>query len=426
MAETANVTLPNGQSVTVTGETREDVIAEVTRLERESTRADVGHAAARGAAQTGLGLLPALVQLTGQGLAAGGAAVRSIPIPGSEHNIGFQEAFQEEQQQLPASALIGQQIPDIDRVTGEIKGAAQAGSNLLQGQPPRLRENVAEQIQAERTNQTLREQLAPFQTALGDVLGQAAALGTARFAGAGKGVTAPLLRPNPAAKRGLKNLLSRTTIGMREKVARAGETGIEAAILETINGGDPLEIAGMAAGGQLVGSFLTPSLNEMFVGKGMAGKGAGLLKFAAWSAALGAGIQAFKELTPGGRDRILESSESAIKKVAFGMLLGVGTGAMGAGRLKGSEFAKDAPRLAEAINGFQRGVGIGMLQKLFSEDTPEIQRQRAESALQFVQGNIGLFEDKADELMTDDPQKFIQGVEEVRKEHAQSINRESR
>jgi hypothetical protein len=112
----------------------------------------------------------------------------------------------------------------------------------------------------------------------------------------------------------------------------------------------------MTATAQGVGGFLNALATSPFKG--------GFKTVA--QAAIGtiAAFQVVKSATPGGKDYILETTESAFDKIAIFMALGVLASTAGYGRAKGN-FAQDMPLIADAITAVPRSA----VASLFSEYT---------------------------------------------------------
>jgi hypothetical protein len=141
-------------------------------------------------------------------------------------------------------------------------------------------------------------------------------------------------------------------------MGRVGEAGMEGAMLAALDEGDPLITGGVAAGTQAIGSMSHQALSGLFTKTGLiVGAGAGLV---VW--------QMVKEMTPGGRDRILESSEQVARKLGFLMAAGAVTTMAGSARVSGSNsLMNNMPVLADALTAFPR-TGIISMVKDFTKD----------------------------------------------------------
>lgn len=150
---------------------------------------------------------------------------------------------------------------------------------------------------------------------------------------------------------------------------RSGETGVEAAMLDIMQGENPTETAPYAMGLQLAGSAGVEMIKTR-PGKFMAIAGA---TFFAW--------QALQQTIPGesgsaalGRDaeEVAESFKFAIDKTLLLYAAGIVAGAAGLGRLRTSssprKFVADWPKTMDAMNSIPRLAVISMLERLV--DTP--------------------------------------------------------
>jgi hypothetical protein len=223
----------------------------------------------------------------------------------------------------------------------------------------------AAQQQQEQAEAARRAQ-APFATGAGEVAGDVATLITGRAPISRALTAAPKLKQIGTAGEIFINAAKKLGRG----AGRAAEVGLEGAVLATLNGGDPAKTAALAAGGQAFGSLALTLGRVPFKGKGL-----GAL------AAIGAGtaaIQLFKALTPGGRDRILESAESAAEHVGYEMLVGGLAAIMGAGRVRGSDLSKSFPvvadKIADAISTGLRGPWISLWKDWTKESDKGVNR----------------------------------------------------
>jgi hypothetical protein len=136
------------------------------------------------------------------------------------------------------------------------------------------------------------------------------------------------------------------------------ETGIEGAMLSAMNDNDPLSALALSAGAQAGGGTL------LALSKGLLGnQGRNALVAAGGTLAM---IQMFKEATPGGRDRILESSESAFAKLAGLIVLGAIAGAAGMGR-PSQKLRNQLGGFAEISTGARRGAVLSLLSDISSD-----------------------------------------------------------
>jgi hypothetical protein len=197
----------------------------------------------------------------------------------------------------------------------------------------------------------------------------------------------PSASPAPVQKvplePGLRRAVDRWTNSASAKTFARGakkslEAGIEGAVLSILDQGDPLDTAAFAAGGQAAGSL---ALALGTTKKGLAG-------LAASAAVTGYGLLMLKEVVPGGRDRILESLESGAEHVAFAGAMGLLAGMLGAGRIRG-EFAKDFPRVADAITAFPRGAMISLWKEWAK--APPVTQKNIESTVSMLSADPEYF-----------------------------------
>src|SRR5690606_1639938 len=128
-----------------------------------------------------------------------------------------------------------------------------------------------------------------------------------------------------------------------------------------LHGGDPLQTAAYTAGGQTVGSILiggTPLTR-------------GVKPLAIRAATLAATIQMAKSILPGGRDRILESSEEAFDSLKWAIALGAAARVAGAGRVSQEMFERTMPGVAEAINSLHRGAVVSLVEHATNDEVTE-------------------------------------------------------
>jgi hypothetical protein len=147
-------------------------------------------------------------------------------------------------------------------------------------------------------------------------------------------------------------------------LGRATEAGIEGMAMAVVKGADPVETAALTAGTQMAGSLAATIGNEAIewphdaFGTKPAFRSS--IKGKVFALAVNAGvmtalIQTAKTFMPGGKDYILESEESAYKKMAAGMALGATLGVLGKRSLSDGAFSA-FPRFADAINTIPRGA----------------------------------------------------------------------
>jgi hypothetical protein len=155
---------------------------------------------------------------------------------------------------------------------------------------------------------------------------------------------------------------------LANRAGRAGEAGLEGVAVALLSGGDPLEIAGYAAGGQAAGSLLLGGITKVG-GNGDFGSKVGRLTTAA--VLVGGMIQLVKTATPGGEDSVLESIKSGFEKVTLGLALGAVSGIAGAGRITNRFPVKALPQIADGITAMNRGAAISVLNEALKDRTVE-------------------------------------------------------
>ena len=158
------------------------------------------------------------------------------------------------------------------------------------------------------------------------------------------------------ANRALNSKAMRT---VARGAGRAAETGLEGAVLSILNEQDPFEVAGYAAGGQMLGSAGLAGTKGLLRG-GPLKAGA---KIGMAAVATGSLVQLAKSATPGGRNFILESLETGFDKVKWGLAVGALGGMAGGGRLRGQRWAEDLPRLTDAMATLPRGAMISAIRQ---------------------------------------------------------------
>lgn len=245
----------------------------------------------------------------------------------------FQNPFEAE---ALKSEAVGQEHPvafPVGRAVGEIAG---------------LRSPVARARSLAEMNAI---ELGTKYRALAQVANEAGTLKGFRYA-----ETIPdAFRAAVAESKGFSSLMNRAQ--------RAAETGLEGAAISILEGGDPLETAAYAAGGQAAGSVLLGGLTGLFSG-GPLKAGA---KIALSAASVGAILQTVKSLAPGGQDYSLESIESGFNKVGLGIAAGVLSGLAGAGRFP----IKAVPAISDYLTAMPRAASMAVLHDALNDTRTE-------------------------------------------------------
>lgn len=256
--------------------------------------------------------------------------------------------------------LTGEDVMAAGDVAAQVPGA------LVRGEPLNLSQRFQ---QATEQGQALTE-ANPAAATVGQVAGDVATLATgrapfARRIGDLERTLASRLRPtnmDPGVRRAVNQALNSGAFKRLARGAgRSAETGLDAAALAALQGEDPSEAFGFGAGAQMVGSGVLSGFQETL--SRVPGR-TFPVKLAVSAAAGAALIQMFKTLTPGGRDRILESEESAFNKILFGIGAGALATAAGSGRIRSENF----PKLTDALSASLRGGAISSLLRTSQED----------------------------------------------------------
>jgi hypothetical protein len=173
-----------------------------------------------------------------------------------------------------------------------------------------------------------------------------------------------------------KAFQSNTVRSLARGAGRSLETGLEAVALDILKGDDPLETAGMAAGGQLLGSAILGGPAKPLLTGSLGARSTKLVVAGAVTAGL---MQMLSSATPGGNNFSLPNIEAGFAKTTLTMGLGALMAMVGGGRGRGGEFAKNAPRLMDAIATIPRGATLSLLEEYQNRSDGE--QQRAQTIL---------------------------------------------
>ena len=315
-----------------------------------------------------------IIPAAGEMLATGAGAVRTLPGSAARLVTGEDQDFmerlranaEEERGRFPANMMIA----GPSATSNDLEAAAQTAKDVITGNADipvpdlfeaRRGELVDQQIAARGEN--------PASANLGDMAGDAVTLATmrapavrgsrnARVAAAAAPVKAAPL--SPGVRKQIDQVVNSGIVsGLRRGGLKITEAGLDGALLAAMNDDDPLTNAALAAGAQTIGS------GALTAGKGILG-GKGRNFVIALGATTGL-IQMFKEATPGNRDRILESGESATRKILASLALGAVAGMVGSGRVRG-DMANNMPVIADAITAIPRGAVISLLSDIATEE----------------------------------------------------------
>lgn len=234
--------------------------------------------------------------------------------------------------------------------------------NLLRGQRPDPSAIFDEQLAAFQSRTEARRESSPVASTLGRSAADAATLALGRIPMMRLRRALPAMRFEEAAqptafRRTVARFLERPAIRrILRGTGRSTETGLEGATLAILDREDPTELALYSAGAQTAGSLSLEALRQMRQHP-----------IAASVFLTGATLQVLKEATPGGRDRILESLESAASKVPTLLAVGGLAGAAGTGRVTGP-FSRDFPKIADAITALPRGAMLSLLKEATQDE----------------------------------------------------------
>jgi hypothetical protein len=316
-------------------------------------------------------------------LLAGAATVPSALVGKARGEpFDFGNRFREQQELQPAALLRAIPAPTVQGMAAAVRSAPSLmpGGETPQDAYARNRGAIAEE-------EAQRREAHPVASGAGDIAGDVATLiaGRAPFAKLVRKAEERLLPKAADMSFGSMNTIEpgiRRTIDRALKAelprrlargaGRSVETGLEAAILETVKGEnpDPLEAAAFAAGGQVTGSLFLEGGRGLLSGGPM--KAGAKVALAAGSIA---GMwQLVKSAAPGGRDRILESIEHGYDSVAFSVMLGAAASVAGAPRYRDTKLAEELPRIIDGLASTPRGVTLSLLTDFANADQSEQQR----------------------------------------------------
>lgn len=292
-------------------------------------------------------------------------------------------------------------VPTVPLPSGEqIVGGAEAGlgglGSLLRGKSPQFGERFQQSL--ERGERAEREQ--PMATAGGDVAGDILTLSTGRAPFAkpigqterslmATRTAEELLAMPPTAKREILRVLNSSKFRKLVRGAgRAGETGIEGAVLAIANDGDPMTTAGLAAGGQAAGSAMLTISKEAF---DQVPGGIGF-KLVGGSMIAGGMFALLNSAVPGGEDNLLDDFRTGFDKTVLTLVLGGAAAAAGTGRIRGQGFAESFPKLTDAITNIGRGTFLSLAEEYSKAEPTE--RQEMEAVIRKVGEDPTFFDQK--------------------------------
>lgn len=385
-------TFPGGYKRRVSGKDMDDVrqkIAEMNNMFLTTDNSSMDTFAEFGM-RGFLNNILAFPKATGDLLALGAGAGEYLTeqtrdlFTGRDENQSLRQNFEQQQGMLPASAL--SQLPAP--TTSDLRAGVQAGAQtLMEGNPAMLGDRFREfQIQEAMRLAGLRHQQ-PFAAQAGSVGGDVLSLllaqrpfapgRAARHAAARESAELQLkesafLRDQLPEKvqSQLQDALSRHIGPFAGTVARetgrglkkAGETGLEGALLAALQDGDPLSTLMWAAGGQAAGSFamhlafhpvraLLPAIGTAFVA-----------------------TQLFEAAKIGEQNLgdIIEGFEFAMDKTTYALGSGMIAALLGSGRVR-NIHTEHLPALMDAITAVPRGSVLSLIEQMTNTSADEQQ-----------------------------------------------------
>ena len=229
-----------------------------------------------------------------------------------------------------------------------------------------------------------RREAQPVGAATGDVLADVATVATGRapfVRGARNRRLAEMKKPAPPAPTpmdpGFRKWANQKVEGykdwFKESGYRLGEAGLEGAVLSALQDEDPVTGLAWGVGIQGVNNFANKAWTDMpdfgtKPGLTQTGIKAGVAAFA-----LASLFQMAKELTPGGRDRILESEESGYKKAAVTMAIAAMTNAAGFNRPTKDQL-DNLGMIVDTWHSSRRAATLSLISEAENDDTGDISR----------------------------------------------------
>jgi len=294
------------------------------------------------------GMVPSPIDVLG--MAIRGATGGMIdPIAGAE-------AYDEMAPQLGQCVL---PLPRGDQAVA----AAIAADALMKGQDF----HPIDRYRAEMARSAELRDAHPIASTLGDVGGDVATVLTGRLPLSARMVEAEKKlmgqAPNVTLTPGVRKLLdewytSTASKEFRRGVRRAGETGIEGAVLAAVNEGDPVATAAWSAGTQAAASL------PMWA---IAGKGPLTTRLGAIALSSLVLHQMSKEATPLGQENIfdvVQSADDAFRGVTLTAGTALAATLAGMGRVRSA----NVPKLADAMTAVPRAGAVSAIAALNKED----------------------------------------------------------
>lgn len=339
----------------------------------------------------------AIGEVVGNALAYPHAAIRSIGTGIGERAArfnmatgeplspygGWQANLEMAKNTWPASALIGgYDAPTSFDAQALVSAAPMAAYQYRtpeeygpMREPDRELTDIGEQYKQYRDNALegylQRREAQPIGAAGGDIAADVATVISGRAPAVSalrtRRLAAPPTKPvhiEPGFRRFLERKANDVRGWARTSGVRLAETGVEGAFLAALQDEDPAAGAAFGVGMQAVGN-ITDSVWKHFPGKTPS------MKIAYGAIGTTAIIQLLKSLTPGGRDRILESEESAFNKLAG--LVAIGALSHAAGFSRPSRMIQDdLGAIVDTWHSARRGAVMSVFSEIQNDDSGDL------------------------------------------------------
>jgi len=302
---------------------------------------------------------------------------------------GFSQHLAEAQATWPADPLIrGYNAPtsmDVQALASVAPMAAYqyrtpeeyaSMSDLMERRPQELTD-IGEMYQQNRDamleGYIQRREEQPIGAGTGDVVGDVATMvgfrAPAVSAARSTRLAKPPVKPKPIEP-GFRRFLERKADDVRGWARTSGlrlaETGLEGAFMAALQDEDPAAGAAFGIGMQAVGN-VTDTLWKEIPG------GSKPMKVAVGAFTATALLQLLKTMTPGGRDRILESEESAFSKMAALITIGALSQAAGFGR-PSRTIQDDLGAIVDSWHSARRGAVMSLFSEIENDDSGDLDR----------------------------------------------------
>ncbi|ANO50847.1 hypothetical protein [Woeseia oceani] len=300
-------------------------------------------------------------------LAATAAGLRVLPetvsrfVNDQPQNFGerFAAARAEEQELFPASAFRAVPTPSGSNIVAGTEALMNIPGgllgNALSDEPLALGQRFKEAKTRAKSGATEH----PIANLLGTFVGDGATIATGRMPFAkslarSRAPTPPNFSALDAGSRRLfeRVLSSKSVQSLQRGTGRAVETGIEGAVLASLNEGNPLEVAAYSSALQITGSTTLAATKGIF-------RNPGRVALAAIVA-----HQVGKSLAPGGNNYVLPTIEEGFDTVSLGMVLGLLAGSAGLGRMRGTKIAEDLSKTIDALTSVPRGSALSLVREI--------------------------------------------------------------